>query len=122
AAVPFTAKVEAEIASRLLFENKIDDGPMVRAKLVRWPALSPDGKRIAFTSFNRIWMMDVPSGKPARLTKEDPADTAGEFMPTWSPDGKYVAFVTWSRAGGHLYRVAAAAGSQPERLLRYRAS
>ena len=37
-AIPFTAKVEAEIASRLLFENKIDDGPTVRARLVRWPA------------------------------------------------------------------------------------
>src|SRR5947208_3984812 len=33
AVVPFTAKVEAEISSRLLFENKIDDGPTVRAKL-----------------------------------------------------------------------------------------
>src|SRR5437870_5680978 len=44
--IPFTAKVEAEIAPRLLFENTIDDGPNVRAKLVRWPTLSPDGTRI----------------------------------------------------------------------------
>ena len=43
--IPFSAKVEAGIAPRLLFENKIDDGPSVRAKLVRWPTLSPDGKR-----------------------------------------------------------------------------
>src|SRR3989454_711166 len=38
--IPFTAKVEAEIAPRLLFENKVDDGPVVRAKLVRWPAIT----------------------------------------------------------------------------------
>jgi Tol biopolymer transport system component/imidazolonepropionase-like amidohydrolase len=120
--VPFRAKVEAEIASRLLFENRIDDGPMVRAKLVRWPALSPDGARIVFTALNRIWIMDVPSGRPQRLARfESGNDGAGEFMPTWSPDGKYVAFVTWSRDGGHIYRVAAAAGSRPERLSRYAA-
>src|SRR5439155_26519112 len=122
ALVPFTAKVEADIASRLVFENKIDDGPTVRAKLVRWPALSPDGNRVAFTSLNRIWIMDVPGGRPQCLTRTDSeTDKAGEFMPTWSPDGKYVAFVTWSRDGGHLYRVAAAAGGQPERLSRYAA-
>ena len=36
-------------------------------------------------------------------------------MPTWSPDGRYVAFVTWSREGGHIYRVAAE-GGQPEQM------
>ena len=43
--IPFTAKVEAEIAARLLFENNVDDGPVVRAKLIRWPGISPDGTR-----------------------------------------------------------------------------
>src|SRR5262249_48529823 len=32
--IPFTAHVQAEIAQRLLYENKIDDGPTVRAKLI----------------------------------------------------------------------------------------
>jgi Tol biopolymer transport system component len=132
--IPFTAKVEADVASRLLFENKIDDGPTVRARLVRWPALSPDGKRLVFTALNRIWIMDVdtrdgspsaarrPVARPERLTSPAAdAEKAGEFMPTWSPDGKYVAFVTWTKDGGHLYRVAAAPGSAPERLSRHAA-
>jgi Tol biopolymer transport system component/imidazolonepropionase-like amidohydrolase len=115
--IPFTAKVEAEIAERLLYDNKVDDGPMVRAKLVRWPALSPDGRRLVFSSLNKIWIMDVPGGKPQRLTNL----TVGEFMPAWSPDGKYVAFVTWSKEGGDLFRVAPNPGSTPERLSRYAA-
>ena len=115
--VPFTAKVEAEIAPRLLFENKIDDGPMVRAKLVRWPAISPDGRRVVFSALAKLWIMDLPNGKPQRLTTL----TENEFMPTWSPDGKYIAFVTWSKDGGQIYRIGTTSGSQPERLSRYAA-
>ncbi len=115
--IPFTAKVEAEIAPRLLFENRIDDGPMVRAKLIRWPALSPDGTRVVFSALAKLWIMDLPNGKPQRLTSL----TDNEFMPTWSPDGKYIAFVTWSKDGGQLYRIGTAPGSQPERLSRYAA-
>src|SRR5262245_38249433 len=126
--VPFTAKVEADIAPRLLFENSVDDSPTVRAKLIRWPAISPDGKRVVFSALNHLWMMDLPSGRPQRLPSPSSAGqgppmanvaNVGEFMPTWSPDGRYVAFVTWSSEGGHLYRVAATPGSQPERLSRY---
>jgi Tol biopolymer transport system component/imidazolonepropionase-like amidohydrolase len=112
--VPFTAKVQADIAQRLLFENKVDDGPVVRAKLIRWPAIAPDGKRVVFSSLNHLWLMDLPNGRPQRLTSL----SQGEFMPTWSPDGRYVAFVTWSSEGGHLFRVNATPGSQPEQLSR----
>src|SRR5262245_60570650 len=118
-AIPFSANVQAEIAPRLLFENSVDDGPTVRAKLIRWPAISPDGKRVVFSALNHLWLMDVPSGQPQRLVtpwsagQGPPESNVGEFMPTWSPDGRYVAFVTWSSEGGQLYRVAATPGSQP---------
>src|SRR5467141_941542 len=55
--IPFTAKVEAGVAARLLFENTIDDGSTVRAKLVRWPAISPDGKRVVFSALSKLWIM-----------------------------------------------------------------
>src|SRR5262245_6578290 len=111
--IPFTAHVQAEIAQRLLFENRIDDGPTVHARLIRWPAISPDGKRVVFSSLNHVWIMDLPNGKPQRLAswrsggQGPPELDKAEFMPTWSPDGRYVAFVTWSSEGGHLFRVAA---------------
>jgi Tol biopolymer transport system component/imidazolonepropionase-like amidohydrolase len=112
--IPFSAKVEADIAPRVYFENRLDDGPTVRVRLVRWPSLSPDGRRVTFSALNKVWIMDLPSGTPRRLT----ASSDGEFMPAWSPDGRHVAYVTWSPEGGHVYRIATSAGAPPERLTR----
>ena len=33
-------------------EVRIDDGPQVRARLVRWPRVSPNGSRLVFSALN----------------------------------------------------------------------
>lgn len=99
--IPFTVNVEAEIGPRVHFQYKVDDGPIVDARLIRYPTISPDGKRVAFTAFSKLYVMDLPSGTPRRVT----TGTDGEFMPAWSPDGRSLAFVTWSRQGGHIFSV-----------------
>src|SRR5262249_24752664 len=109
----FNAKVEAEIAQRVYFQNRVDDSPSVRARLIRWPSMSPDGKRVAFSSLNKLWIADLPSGSARRLTNSQ----VGEFMPAWSPDGKYICYVTWSREGGQIFRVTPE-GGQSEQLTR----
>jgi Tol biopolymer transport system component len=62
-----------------------------------WPAYSPDGKTIAFTSFNRnngflcaIYLVDADGSNFRILTP--PRLTA--FKPDWSPDGKEIVFST----------------------------
>jgi Tol biopolymer transport system component/imidazolonepropionase-like amidohydrolase len=112
--IPFTAKVEAEIGPRLHFQNRVDDTATLRARLIRWPSLSPDGKRVALSALNKLYVMDVSGGTPRRLTTSN----LGEFMPSWSADGRYLTYVTWSTEGGHVWRAAADGSSQPERLTR----
>lgn len=105
--IPFTAQVEAEVAPRVYTPVRVDDGPTVRARLVRWPRVSPDGRQLVFSALNHLYVMDLPSGTPRRLTQA----AEGEFMPTWAPDGRSIAYVTWTTTGGHIKRVAAAGGA-----------
>ena len=58
------------------------------------PAVSPDGRQIAFAALGDLWLMPV-DGAPRRLTSDPALDTA----PAWSPDGQSLAYVLRSRAG-----------------------
>jgi Tol biopolymer transport system component/imidazolonepropionase-like amidohydrolase len=121
--IPMTVSVRAEIAPRVYSQVRMDDGPKVRARLVRWPSLSPDGKRLAFSAMNRLYVMDYPGGSPRLLTgaptgAPPQAAAEGEFMPAWSPDGRSIVYTTWTTTGGHIKRVAAAGGA-PETLSRF---
>ncbi|MBI5082980.1 MAG: PD40 domain-containing protein [Acidobacteria bacterium] len=111
APIPFSVDVEVEIAPRAYSQYRVNDGPDVRAKIIRHPTLSPDGQRLAFTAFNKLYLMDFPSGTPRRAT----AQNAGESMPAWSPDGQWLVFTTWDTQGGGLMRVPAGGGA-PQRL------
>jgi len=79
--------------------------------LVVQPALSPDGKLVAYAA-NRdggigldIWLQHVREGTPRRLTMH-PAD---DLSPSFSPDGKWIVFGS-DRDGGGIYRVAVNGG------------
>jgi Tol biopolymer transport system component len=113
--IPFKAKVALPVGSRLNFPARVDDGP-VRARLIQDPEPSPDGKRLAFSALARLYLMDLPGGKPAQLS----ADDAREFHPSWSPDGKWLAYATWAPGGGHLWKRAAdaTATGRPQQLTR----
>jgi serine/threonine protein kinase len=84
-------------------------------------AVSPDGKRVAYSSVYTasgtnnlsIWIHELDSGLRNRLTFNDGADVS----PVWSPDGTRVAYGTIRPAGGagnKQIRIARADGSGGE--------
>lgn len=79
--------------------------------LNRHPALSPDGRQVAFTSDrggnHDIWVIPVTGGSPRQLTNHPGDDT----NPTWSPDGQQIAFdSTRHDPAGEIYRMPATGG------------
>ena len=80
------------------------------------PALSPDGKLLAYASDRQgegdlnIWVEQLAGGEPIRLTKH----AADDFGPSFSPDGSQIVFES-DRDGGGIYVVSALGGS-PRRV------
>jgi len=104
--IPFTAQVTQDLGPKLDFPQQVEQGP-VKARLIMSPVESSNGKKLAFSAMTHVYTMDIPGGKPQRLT----SGNAREFQPAWSPDGKSIAYVTWSSEGGQLWKVAASGGT-----------
>lgn len=81
------------------------------------PNWSPDGTRIAFTSYRsggeEIWVMDTDGGNPNQLTRNE----NGDWSPAWSPDGKSIAF-TSDRTGLNQLWIMNSDGSDQRALTR----
>jgi Tol biopolymer transport system component len=105
--IPFTVNAEVPVGPEIAFDYPVSDDPTFIVSQIRDAVPSPDGSKIAFTALDRLYVMDLPSGTPRRLTNRE----VGEYHPTWSPDGSSVAFVTWDDSEGHIMRVAASGGT-----------
>jgi Tol biopolymer transport system component len=98
--IPYTASVALELGPQLDFKYPISDADTAMASQIRDAKPSPDGKRLAFTALNRLYVMDLPNGTPKRVTTHD----FTEAQPAWSPDGSQIVFTTWNGSEGHLYK------------------
>jgi Tol biopolymer transport system component len=113
--IPFEADVELAIGAEVRFEYRVDTESLVTARQIRNPVPSPDGGRIAFTAFGRLWVQALPEGTPRRVSDAD----VGEYHPAWSPDGRSIAYVTWDDdEGGMIMRVPADGRGRPVPLAR----
>lgn len=99
--IAFTVNLQMELGPKVMFQYPVSDTLKTLATQIRDAVPSPDGKRLAFTVLNRLYVMDYPIGTPRRLTTNE----FTEAQPAWSKDGKSIVFITWAPKGGDLIKV-----------------
>lgn len=109
--IPFEVDVEKQVVERLNFPYRVATGP-VEARVISNPVLSPDGNKLAFSAFARIYVQDLESGRVEAVSPEGVATA----FPDWSPKGNELVYVSWQNGGGHIYRQSARSGSRPKRV------
>ena len=78
---------------------------------MRFPAISPDGKTVAFSYKGDIWTVPATGGQARQIT----TNPAYEAYPVWSPDSRQIAFAS-SREGSMDIYVVGRDGGTPRRV------
>ncbi|WP_082525907.1 amidohydrolase family protein [Brevundimonas sp. Root1279] len=90
--------------------HQVDVAPdQFDVKMIRWAQPSPDGSRVVFEALGHLWIRDLPTGTPRRLTRQD---DHFELYPTWSRDGRSIAYTTWDDQELGTVRVVPATGGE----------
>jgi TolB protein len=80
------------------------------------PAWSPDGKRLAYVSFETqkavVWVQDVASGQRHAVANFRGSNSA----PAWSPDGSQLALTLTREGSSQLYLMPSDGSAQPRRI------
>jgi Tol biopolymer transport system component len=112
--IPFEVDTKLELGPKLEFKYPITDDKQMIVTQIRDGKVSPNGKQLAFTALNRLYVVDLPNGTPRRISNFNFI----EAMPAWSPDGSQLVWVTWEEnTGGSLYKINfKAKGAKPVKL------
>lgn len=78
---------------------------------MRFPAISPDGKTVAFSYKGDIWTVPANGGQARQIT----TNPAYDAYPVWSPDSRQIAFAS-SREGSMDIYVVGRDGGTPRRV------
>ncbi len=106
--IPFSIDSSIELGAELQFQYPIPDSSTFIVKQIRDAVPSPDGTMLAFTSLDRLYIMNLSDRNPRRVGN----GSFTEAQPTWSPDGEWVAYSTWNKTVGHIYKTKVA-GRRP---------
>jgi Tol biopolymer transport system component len=78
-------------------------------KMLRWSTVSPNGRQVVYGALGYLYIRDLPTGTPHRLTKQT---DHFEFYPAWSRDGKSIVYTTWNDQTLGTIRIAPSIGGE----------
>ncbi|MEC9373259.1 MAG: amidohydrolase family protein [Planctomycetota bacterium] len=90
--IPFRVKDTRMVAPVVRFPVEVAPEEF-DVKAIRWTSVSPRGDQVAYQALGHIYVKDLPTGEPRRLTNQN---DHFEFCPSFSRDGRQVVFATWS--------------------------
>lgn len=89
--IPFHVKKTMETREAVRFPVEVAPDRF-HTRMLRWVTVSPDEKRVVFEALGKLWVRELPDGKPRRLTRQE---EHFEAYPAWSRDGRNIVYVTW---------------------------
>jgi Tol biopolymer transport system component len=89
--IPFRVRATRTIHEAARFPQPV--GPdQFQVKMLRWVQVSPKGDKAVYQALGHLYVRDLPSGTPKRLTKQT---EHVELYPSFSRDGKSIVYTTW---------------------------
>lgn len=89
--IPFKVADQREIRQAITVSNEVGSDEF-NAKMLRWLQVRPDGKQALFQALGYLYTVNLPNGRPERLTKQT---DHFELYPRYSADGKQIIYSTW---------------------------
>lgn len=111
--IPFRVKDQRDVTPALRFPVAVAPDAF-DVKMLRWVTTSPQGDRVVFQALGYLYVMDLPTGKPKRLTGQN---EHFEYFPSWSPDGKTIVYTSWHDKELGAVRAVPAAGGKSRLLV-----
>ncbi|MEU1629978.1 LpqB family beta-propeller domain-containing protein [Streptomyces sp. NPDC020096] len=87
--IPFTARLDVPRPRYRRKRFGFDSTAPMPTRGIHLPALSPDGRSVAFVALNALWLMPI-GGRPRKLAQADPSRYLQ--MPSWARDGGSVLY------------------------------
>jgi imidazolonepropionase-like amidohydrolase/Tol biopolymer transport system component len=83
-------------------------------RMLRFVQVAPAGDKVVFEALGKLWVRDLPAGKPRRLTRQE---DHFELYPQFSRDGRSIVYTTWDDERLGSVRVISATGGSTGRVL-----
>lgn len=111
--IPFRVRSTRRVADPVRFPVEVHPDSF-DVRMLRWVEVAPAGDRVVYSALGRLWVKDLPDGRPRRVTTQE---EHFEFFPSWSRDGRSLVYVSWDDEALGAVRVVPAAGAPQGRVV-----